>query len=512
MRVRAALLWLAAALISGFTMRRYLEPFDEGLLMQGASRILDGQWPYADFGWPYGPGQPVAVAGLSWLFEPSVAWWRVLRVAADATAALAVWALVRPAAGDRWALAAWLAAAVTVAQPTSANPFPVALTFALCAVLAAARGRPALAGVLAALAAFWRPDIGAVAALAAVVALLVARGAAAGGATGPTTRGRPARSHLRPALVAALSAALAGAALYAPFAVAAGIGTLWDELVGIAAGDGDLWRLPFPLGYDGPLRAWPPSALAEDLKDVLGFYLPLAGLVLGALVLVSLARRRRVPELAGVTVLAAGCVLYLLSRPDELHAQPLIVCLCAAVPLAAAAAPRALRLALVAGLAFIVVAGAANRLSALLLPPDLEPVHLAGVPGIRVPPAEAEALPRMVARVQRLVPPGEPIYVAPRRSDLVTLTDPLIHFLTHRPNVLDRDVSVQALPREQARTVAALRRTRPKAVVRWTDPASARPEPNRRGRPSGSRELDEYLASAYRLDERHGAYDVLVPR
>jgi hypothetical protein len=525
----AALLWLAAALISGFTMRRYLEPFDEGLLMQGASRILDGQWPYADFGWPYGPGQPVAVASLSWLFDPSVAWWRLLRVAADATAALAVWALVRPA-GPRWAAAAWLAAAVTVAQPTSANPFPVALAFALCAVLAAARTRPVLAGALAALAAFWRPDIGAVAAVAAVVALLL------------TPRARDAGE--RRAVLAAGVAAVAAALLYLPFAVAAGFGTLWDELVGIAAGDGDLWRLPFPLAYDGPLRSWPPSALAEHLKDVLGFYLPLAGLVVGALVLLTLAwRRRPTAELAGVLVLAAGCALYLLSRPDDLHAQPLIVCLCAAVPLAAAGAPgtrktaagapraretaagapraretaagapqRVLRAALAAGLALIVLAGAANRLSALLLPPDLEPVHLAGVPGIRVPPAEAAALPRLAERVQRLVPRGEPIYVAPRRSDLVTISDPLVHFLVHRPNVLDRDVSVQALAEEQARIVAALRRTGPKAVVRWTDPASARPEPNRRGRPSGSRELDEYLAAEYRLDSRFGAYDVLVPR
>jgi hypothetical protein len=510
-RGTAALLWLAAALISGFTMRRYLEPFDEGLLMQGASRILDGQWPYADFGWPYGPGQPAAVAGLSWLFEPSVAWWRLLRVAADATAAVAVWALVRPAAGHRWALAAWLAAAVTVAQPTSANPFPVALALALCAVLAGARGRPVAAGVLAALVAFWRPDIGAVAALAAIAALLAAGG-------------------VRPALAAAATALLAGAALYAPFAGAAGIPTLWDELVGIAAGDGELWRLPFPVEYDGGLRTWPPSALAEDLKDVLGFYLPLLGLLLGALVLISFVRRRPGPELAGVTVLGAGCVLYLLSRPDELHAQPLIAVLCAAVPLAAAAPlrspagrgpdPRApgmrmeptLRAALAVGLGLIVLAGAANRLSALLLPPELEPVELAGVPGIRVPPAEAAALPRLVERVQELVPPGEPVYVAPRRSDLVTISDPLIHFLVRRPNVLSRDVGVQALPREQALTVAALRRARPKAVVRWTDPASSRPEPNRRGRPSGSRALDEYLGSAYRLDARYGAYDVLVPR
>ena len=506
MRVPAAL-WLAAALISGFTMRRYLEPFDEGLLLQGAARIADGQWPYADFGWPYGPGQPVVVAGLGSVFDPSVAWWRLLRVAADATAAVSVWGLVRREAGDRWALAAWLAAAVTVAQPTSANPFPVALAFALCAVLAAARGRPVPAGLLVALAAFWRPDLGAVAGVAAVTALLVARD-------------RPARD----AALAAATALLAGAALYLPFAIAAGPGRLWDELVGIAAGDGDLWRLPFPLAYDGPLRGWPPSALAEDLKDVLGFYLPLAALVLTAGVLVTVLRRPRPPvpdgeavwvspELTGVLVLGGGCGLYLLSRPDDLHAQPLVVCLCAAIPLAAARAPRpAVRAVLAAGLAVIVVAGAANRLSALLLPPDLEPVELAGVPGIRVPPAEAAALPRMVARVRALVPPGEPIYVAPRRSDLVTISDPLVHFLARRPNVLSRDVTVQALPREQVRIVAALRRARPKAIVRWTDPAGSRPEPNLRGRPSGSRELDEYLASAYRLDERFGFYDVLVPR
>ena len=213
-------------------------------------------------------------------------------------------------------------------------------------------------------------------------------------------------------------------------------------------------------------------------------------------------------------VLAAGSALYLVSRADELHAQPLALCACAAAPLALHGRElrRPLAALLAAGFAALLLAGAANRASALLLPPELEPVHLAGVPGIRVPPAEAEALPALVERVQALVPPGEPIYVAPRRSDLVTLTDPLVHFLVRRPNVLSRDVSLQARPAEQARIVAALERERPAAVVRWTDPVSARPEPNDRGRPSGSRALDEYLARAYRLDGRFGSYDVLVPR
>ena len=230
----------------------------------------------------------MVVAGLSRLFDPSVAWWRLLRVAADATAALAVWGLVRREAGERWALAGWLAAAVTVAQPTSANPFPVgarprALRRARGRARAARRGRAAggAGGVLA-------PGHRA------------GRGAG-GGDRGHARRargGRAARPRgggARRALLAAGAALAAGVVLYLPFAVAAGPGRLFDELVGIAAGDGALWRLPFPLAYDGPLRAWPPSALAEDLKDVLGFYLPLAALVLGAVVV---AARLRAPPAA----------------------------------------------------------------------------------------------------------------------------------------------------------------------------------------------------------------------
>ena len=102
--MRVALLWLAAALISGFTLRRYIGPLDEGILMQAATRMADGEWPWRDFGWAYGPGEPLFVMAAGKLFGPSLLWWRLLRVAADATAAVLVWALVRdrrPALGAR---------------------------------------------------------------------------------------------------------------------------------------------------------------------------------------------------------------------------------------------------------------------------------------------------------------------------------------------------------------------------------------------------------------------------
>ncbi len=102
-RVKVVALWLAAALISGFTLRRYLGPLDEGILMQAATRMADGQWPWRDFAWSYGPGEPLFVLAATKLFGSSLLWWRFLRVAADATAAVLVWALVR-GERPRWAL------------------------------------------------------------------------------------------------------------------------------------------------------------------------------------------------------------------------------------------------------------------------------------------------------------------------------------------------------------------------------------------------------------------------
>ena len=74
--------------------------------------------------------------------------------------------------------------------------WPYAVAPALAAVLCATRGRPAWAGVLCAAAAFWRPDVGVIAALAAsaVVALGKRREAVPGEAskTSASTGGRAA--------------------------------------------------------------------------------------------------------------------------------------------------------------------------------------------------------------------------------------------------------------------------------------------------------------------------------
>ena len=252
-----ALLFLAALLISAVTLRRTLDPFDEGLCYRprrgsrtavAVRRLRLG----------VRTGQPLLNALVFELTEPTVLAWRIVRAVADAGVAVLVWWLVREqGAGDRWALAGGAAAALTMAQPTTAKPFPVALLCALAALACAARGRAVPAGLLVAAAGFWRADVGVAAALA-VVATLAIRGA-----------GR--RGVLRAVAVGAGATVF----LLAPFAIAAGPGDLVDALVLDSTRDGAAWRLPFPFVYDGPLRA---GHLLEDGKDLLTHELPLIGI------------------------------------------------------------------------------------------------------------------------------------------------------------------------------------------------------------------------------------------
>ena len=497
-------LFACAWLISGFTIFRGGAEFDEGVVLAAAGRVAGGEVPYRDFLWPYGPAQPYVLGAWFDLFGPSLMSWRVLRVLCDAAIAVVVYVLVRRDAPPWLALAAWLTAACAMAQPTSASPFPFALLSVLIGYALVTRPRALNtadvvgAGVLVAVAAAWRLDFALYGAAAIVSVLLLRPGPGKG------------RSLGRFAAVAVALTAL----VYAPFAALLGPADLYDELIGKSLREKGWWTLPFPFSYDDGLRLWPPGALAADAKDAVGFYLPLigvAGLVVAAVA--WLPRAREAWRVTGLLVVGACLVAYLLSRTDEFHVTPLLVVLAAALALGMAVTTwRPAALACAALLAVLLVHGVANRGSALLDPPALDTIDVPVADGAKAPPAEARAIERMVATVQRLVPPGEPIYAPTLRSDLVRFNEPRIYVLTERPNAASADFGLLARAEEQREAVAALERERPRAVVRWLDPISVVREPNRRGEPSRSRLLDDYLAREYRPLERFGDYEVLVPR
>jgi len=467
---RDALLLALAALLSASTIWREIGPHDEGLMLQAAARIADGQLPYRDFWWNYAPGQPFLLAPFDALLGPSLVPWRVVRVVLDATVALLAYRLaVRETGSGRLALLAWTAVAGATAFPTGPGPNPAALALGLGALLAAPR-RAVLAGALAGLAMVFRLEIGAAAALGA--ALLAA-----------------------PAIRVVGVAGAVGLLGWLPFLAVAPSQAL-DQTVGFLAIQ-DLQRLPFPLD---------PSAVGPDPNKLLELWLPLilvAGTALWALH--ALVRRPPLRALA-LGPLALGGLAYLLGRTDEFHLVPLAVALPLLLVAAAArersAAVRALLLAVVA---LIALHGLERKAGQLLRPPELARVPGPAGDGVRATAAEAADLRRLLRVIG-----DRSIFVAPPRFDQVTVGNPLLYVLADRENPTRYDViqpGVVTTQEVQREIVRDLRRARPDLLVRWRDPRT-RPEPNGSGRSSGVRRLDAELARAYGPPRRIGAFEV----
>jgi hypothetical protein len=512
--VRLALLFAGAALLSGITLLDGIQPNDEGLMLAAASRIADGQVPYSDFWWFYPPGQPYLLAGLWELFGPSLLVWRILRVLCDAAVAVLAYMLaVRGGASPRLALASWLAAALAMAYPTGPHPFPLTLVLVLAALLLFER-KPLVAGVLAGVAAAWRIEFAAYLVLGVVAAYAV--------------RGQGFVRQAGGFLGAAAAAALL---LYTPVVAAAGLGDSSDLLVRYPIEDfGEYQSLPFPFDYDGPLNTSSIGGfLSDSAENLLEFYLPLALVVglAGSLLALGLRFRRERWALVASSVFAIGMAHYLVTRPDVFHTAPLAVMVAVLAAWAitdwreqrppADEKRSPLRVAALGGavlsagaLAYAIVEGLDRRW--LELRTDYAELRLPAADGVRVRTSERLNLERAVRQVRERVPEGRPIYVATRRSDLVSSGNPLFYVLAGRPNPTRYDIQAPGVVTSapvQREIVRDLERTNTPLVVRWLDPITAVREPNRGGEPTGVTTLDDYLRRAYRSEARYGDYVIL---
>jgi hypothetical protein len=482
---RLALLFGLGALLSGLTILEGINPHDEGIVLQAAARVADGQLPYRDFYANYGPGQYYVVGALDAVFGPSLLAWRVVRVALDALVGVLAYALVRRDAPEPFALAAWVAVVAVMAHPTLPHPNAAALALAFGALLLARRS-PAGAGVLAGLAFAFRFDLGAA---AAVGVALAASGRAA-------------------AIRSAAAAAVTAGVLMVPFVIAAP-GELWDQTVGFALDEQSLQRLPLPGSYDGGFEP----------NKILAFYMPYVLMGGLALWLVVAAATRTPVRLWAAFPLALAGLGYLLARADEFHLVPLAAVLPVLLAGEAArgwlAGRRPVAVALGLPLVLVAIHGLDTNRIELVSGPALARIHLDVADGVRAPREEARALEELVHYVRERVPPGRPVFVANPRHDLVRAGNPLVYVLAGRPNPTRYDVmqpGVVTTEEVQREIVRDLRRSPTGLVVRWLSPVASEAEPNRAGRSSGVRILDRELARTYMEVERFGDYAVLGPR
>jgi len=164
-------------------------------------------------------------------------------------------------------------------------------------------------------------------------------------------------------------------------------------------------------------------------------------------------------------------------------------------------------------LAYLVVEGVDRR--ALGLREDNVELELGRADGVRAPAEDAGALRGVVTFIRRRVPEGRPIYVATRRSDLITSGHPLLYVLAGRENPTRYDIQAPGVVTSepvQREIVDDLERTRTELVVRFTDPVTAVPEPNRAGRSTGVTVLDDHIERRYRMTLRFGDFEVLERR
>ena len=146
-------------------VRGFVEPGtgeDEGLLLVYPLQVLDGQLPYRDFMSAYGPGETYLLAGLYWLFSPSIIVERMVGLLTHLAIVGGVYALYRPR-GRRIAGALGLLSGVLMLPLTNtAFAFLACVAFSLWGLVYALHRRGAhnlaVAGLLAGLAVTWRPD------------------------------------------------------------------------------------------------------------------------------------------------------------------------------------------------------------------------------------------------------------------------------------------------------------------------------------------------------------------
>jgi hypothetical protein len=480
-KLQALLLALAAGL-AGFSILWWIQPHDEGLMLQAGSRIASGEWPYSDFWMNYMPGMALVIAGLQKVFGASLLSWRVLVVALDALVSLLAYLLEGRGGMQHTALTAWLAVAGAMAYPFLPGPNPPALALGLGGLLAA-RQRPRTAGALAGLACFFRLEIG----IAAIIGVAL-----------EAPRGERTKT-IAPAVACALIP-------LAPFFIAAP-GAMLHDTIGFY-GIQNLQRLPFPISYHG-------AVTAAKLFD---FYMPLILVVGGGVWLLATAAEWRRLDPGALSLVPLGLVglAYLLGRTDENHLVPLAVVLPVMLAWASGIARRrALQLVTAAVVAVIALHGLERRGSQLIHAPTLAAVPGPAGDGVETTPSDARALKGLEGELARITKPREPIFVANPRFDLVHAGDPLLFVITGHPNPTKYDVmqpGVVTTASVQRQIIEELQRSHTTVVVRWLSPLATLSEADGAGRSSGVNLLGDYIAASYRPIAKFGYYQVLLAR
>jgi len=514
-------------------MVRYVSPYDEGIILFGANRVMQGDIPHRDFYANYGPAQFYIIAGLFKLFGPSVVIERVWDTVVRSSLPVLVFAISDRFAPRRLALLASAASATWLGFLGfyGYTVFPaLAVSLASLLFLIPPAGSPKRkpgplwAGLCMGIAALFRYDIGMGGFVCGFV-ILVVEGLLL----------HPDNSVRSPLLRAALAFSAGFGIATVPVAIAFTIsGAMPDLIFDAFTFQAEFYArtrsLPFPTL--AALRAWPTD---------FSVYIPLFVIIATAATIFDIARARHERDRRRLTPLAALLLLTIVYfakgsvRVSPVHmSMALIVSLTLvsvlAQPIRARGwVSRAMVTACVLLAAiytsFCSIDGFhraveniawATRTSTWQLPatwpPPPEgscrmPAGLERLACIPVSPDMAET----IRYVQQHTSANEPIFIGLARHDKIFANDVLLYFAVNRRSATKWhhfDPGLQTSYPIQHEMVVELQRAKPKLIVleaRWTDSH----EPNDSAKSSGVTLLDDYIKRSYKAVAWFGPNTVL---
>jgi len=515
----ASAAWGAVSLRSGFD-----GPYDEGVHVTAAWRLLDGEIPYRDFWYLHTPGTPIVLAGAFRLFGTTLAVERGLKTAAVAVSVLLVYFLARRVATIGLASATALLFLVGPAGTLSLRPRDLGVLGALAAARVALgprdsgsrRLRAAACGLLVGLTACFKQDIG----FWIFVAVAIVLGSAA---VQESRRHGWFRALLQDALLPLSAGAAAIPALVAVWlASAAALSALVAQAVVFPVSEFTRVRsLPVSLRFSqlaAAIRGGLPGRAIVEVSRIPLLFALFATACIGAALRGGRTLFRRPEEpgaRAGFLFGLAGLLLLDVARhrADAGHLLPAFpFALLSAASLVGPRPENWKRLSVAAGgLCLVLVATMSLPAVAGRLRVSGEAAVETGLPAAPALRGFDADLLRSARTAAERTDPGERIYVGNSRHDAVGYGATLVYFLAGRKGATRYDnlhpgvVTTLSVQRE---IVDALERGGTRVVVLWDGPPLT--EPNESSKSSGVTLLDSWIAARFREVARFGAYRVLA--
>lgn len=526
------LVFAAMALLLAVAAVAYIQPgmyaalniYDEGIIVFGAQRVLQGDLPYRDFWTQYSPGQLYVLAGLFQAFGSNIMverWWDVIIRSLLALSMLAVAARL-----THWKLAlpVWLLAVLWIEDyGFFGYPIFAGLMFALASLYAMLRGYTDrrwlfAAGVLLGLCFAFRHDMAVYLGAAQVIGFVPAF----------FLRRTDERASLLKRVLATVKLALpwvAGAALImlpiiVYFVLNAPVSELINQL------------FLFPLIEFPKVRDLPYPRL-NWRSNVLPFYAPFLVYTLALVVALMIFIREwkddaRFFNAWGIVMVALFGLFGFNQarvRSDTIHTVHFFLVSLTLLPVlfrgwgqrASVPAQAISAVAVIVG--FVALIDPINGYVQMLADRDVNKAALTAE-------AQASTLARargaivnpeqnfVVREIQRLTQPGEYVYAGLARHDKIFANDVMLYFLMDRKSPTRYQelhpglVNTEAVQREM---IADLEKHRPRYVV-TTDMFRWAMEPNDTAKSTGVESLDRYITKNYRYANTIGSYTLYQRR